>query len=74
MGERGNLLDFEMDNQKEFFDQLVLSTCKMKQLELIAKKNTEHLKLKRFDSLFDIKFNVSKIKVFIKFANLLKKK
>ena len=54
LGERANLLNFDVDNQKRILlNQPILSTSEMRQVETIAKKHNKYFKIKRFDSIFN---------------------
>ena len=59
LGERANLLNFDIDLKKRIIlDQPILSTLKMSQLEIIAKKRKQNFIFKRFDTVFNVNNNI----------------
>ena len=58
LGERANLLNLDVDNKKRIMlDQPILSTLEINKLDQVAKNQRRNFKLKRFDTVFDVKDN-----------------
>ena len=58
LGERANLLNFNIDNKKRILlGQPILSTNDMSQIKSIAKHSKKSFVIKKFDSTFDININ-----------------
>ena len=59
LGERANLLNLGIDNKKRIMlTQPILSTLEIRKLEQISKNQKSNFKVKRFDTIFDIKDNL----------------
>ena len=58
LGERANLLNFDIDNKKRILlSQPILSTNDMSQIKSIAKNRKKSFVIKKFDATFDIHTN-----------------
>ena len=58
LGERANLLNFNIDTKKRILlGQPILSTNDMSQIKSIAKHSKKSFVIKKFDSTFDININ-----------------
>ncbi len=62
LGERANLLNFDIDNTKRILlNQPILSSLEMKQLEITAQRKRSNFKIKKFDATFNINSSIRKI-------------
>jgi glutamate synthase (NADPH/NADH) large chain len=71
LGERANLLNLGTDNKKRIMlTQPILSTLEIRNVEQISKNQKSNFKVKRFDTIFDIKDSL--IRAEKKLANICK--